>query len=977
MFKYFFNSSRKSSNIIAKQTNLVNYFKFQNFSGKDKNISENKRIKLSDIFKKKKEELMNEKQDTNKPFIINNSKDQILNLKEEKSLGIKEEDEKRKKPSTLKKVYSPIREMKEEKYTEKQEEEYKKKILSMKTKDSVIKGLKELLARGQKEEDTNQQLKMKNRDSLIPELKEGKDEENEENEKKKISNFNMRDSQKIRPRRKNSRTNNYRSNIIENMNEENKKPLIMKISYSHNKELKEKDASEQKEDEESKKKLIIMKKSISKTLSSRNQETSEPKEEEESNKKPIIMKKRELLISKSNRRKALEKNEEIKKKFITLKMSENHLRKLKERETSEQKAEEEMKKQSIIRNSQSTISEFKNQDASIVKESEEKIKQLEEKKSGSDISKTIDQEPLRREQKTIRIIDSLITKSQEEKSSEKKEIPLIMKKKEIVNLQLKDNEASTIKEELGLKPITLKKIDSSNQEKIEEKAQERKKEDAKKLSISKLKESFSKKLKEEKPLQNKEENKKKILTMKKSDYLLKKLKEKANFEENGENREIDNKSSTDISQLQKTNFSKESEEFDKSISSFEENIDSLLTSSKGSETLTSNNTPKRVLKKPFYSIKEKEKNDQVDYEEFIKFSEDVDENEALEKNQVKKPIMVMKKRNKVNFVKRLHDLNRNGFDSNEEYYDYINLEEESLNMSKEENNDSTKITKKNDEEVLRYMCAPLNMQKMEDINYKWQQFFVSSSRVLPDMNRAINNKPDNVYYDFIRDIHDEFTDKQLLFAIKNMLINEDLLKPYEIIFSFKDLFSRLKSNGTFELSSKVNILMIYEIFFLFDLVEYKFKFEDISLNSINASILDMINMLVDYQRFYLTEFKIEDNIMILKAMIDKGVIDIYSIKKFLMNYSEIDIVNTLMGCIYNVRYFNNEYNLNLSIFSILDNYLKICKNNNELNFIENEQFKFLVKKLFNEVNIIIFYINYLVFEIDERRQNFTKRYYFQ
>jgi len=274
-----------------------------------------------------------------------------------------------------------------------------------------------------------------------------------------------------------------------------------------------------------------------------------------------------------------------------------------------------------------------------------------------------------------------------------------------------------------------------------------------------------------------------------------------------------------------------------------------------------------------------------------------------------------------------------------------------------EDNESSPKTKKGDEEeILRYTCAPLNMQKIEDIKYKWQQFFITSTRVIPDINRAINNKPDPVYYEYIRDLLDEFNDKQLLFAMKNILLNEDLIKGYEMLYIFKDLFFRLKSHGTFDLSSKVNIVMLYEVFFLFDLIEYKMKSEESSINLINGNIMQMIFMIIDYQRFFFPEFKIEENLMILKAMIDKNVIDIYLIQKFLMLYSEIDIVNTLKDCTYKLKYFNTEYNLNLSIFYILDNYVKVCKINFEWQSLETTEFRFLIKRIITEV--ILFIINF-------------------
>lgn len=329
------------------------------------------------------------------------------------------------------------------------------------------------------------------------------------------------------------------------------------------------------------------------------------------------------------------------------------------------------------------------------------------------------------------------------------------------------------------------------------------------------------------------------------------------------------------------------------------------------------------------------------------FTGNPDKNEIPKTQKViNKPIKVMKK----NTFRK--------FDSNKPFNpdnmnEMVQMDEiigdEPTGLLNQTDSEALNKQKGEEEEILRYMCVPLNMQKIEDIKYKWQQFFISSTRVIPDINRSINNKPDSVYYEYIRDLLDEFTDKQLLFAIKNILLNEDLIKGYEMLYIFRDLFFRLKSHGTFDLSSKVNIVMLYEIFFLFDLIEYKIKSEESSINLINGHIMQMIFMIVDYQRFFFPEFKIEENLMILKAMMDKNVIDVYLIKKFLMQYSEIDIINTLKDCIYKLKYFNTEYNLNLSIFYILDNYVKVCKINQEWQSLETTQFKFLIKRMITEV----------------------------
>ena len=108
-------------------------------------------------------------------------------------------------------------------------------------------------------------------------------------------------------------------------------------------------------------------------------------------------------------------------------------------------------------------------------------------------------------------------------------------------------------------------------------------------------------------------------------------------------------------------------------------------------------------------------------------------------------------------------------------------------------------------------------------------------------------------------------------------------------------------------------------------------------------------MIVDYQRFFFSEFNIEENILILKTMMDKNIIDVYLVKRFLEQYSELDIIETVKECKYKIKYFKTEYDLNLSIFFILDNYVKISKINFEFENFSDKNFQFLIKKLILEV----------------------------
>ena len=85
-------------------------------------------------------------------------------------------------------------------------------------------------------------------------------------------------------------------------------------------------------------------------------------------------------------------------------------------------------------------------------------------------------------------------------------------------------------------------------------------------------------------------------------------------------------------------------------------------------------------------------------------------------------------------------------------------------------------------------------------------------------------------------------------------------------------------------------------------------------------------------------------------MVNKNMIDLYSIKRFLSEYSTEKILSGLDDCIYRLRYFNNEYNMNFSIFFILDKFVKVCKENKQLDYAKNSKsFISLVRKLFSKV----------------------------
>jgi len=425
-----------------------------------------------------------------------------------------------------------------------------------------------------------------------------------------------------------------------------------------------------------------------------------------------------------------------------------------------------------------------------------------------------------------------------------------------------------------------------------------------------------------------------------------------------------------IKTLKKNDFylKNKNNNINKKSESNKEFSDESFTSSKGDYSEKENFSSKKPIvlkafKNTYYSDSQNEtkfanknKFKYFDYEKDINIEESLDmiiNNASADKNEKTSKDEELKQNNKKENTKNLRILKKSDYDFSDNSLINKTLNNESFNNidSQKEKSKNISIEDLENEEILRYMCPPLNMQKMEDIKFKWQQFFISSQRVIPDINRSINNKPDPIYYEYIKDLIDEFTDKQLLFALKNTLLHEDVMRGYDMMFIFKDLFFRLKSHGTFDLSSKLNVIMLYEIFFLFELIEHKIKNEDNSINTISRLIMQMIYMTIDYQRFFFSENKIEENLMMLKAMHDKNVVDIYLIKKFLKQYSEIDIINTLKDCNYKIKYFKTEYNLNLTIFYILENYVKICKINKEWESINDQKFKFLVKRLITEVRL--------------------------
>lgn len=222
-------------------------------------------------------------------------------------------------------------------------------------------------------------------------------------------------------------------------------------------------------------------------------------------------------------------------------------------------------------------------------------------------------------------------------------------------------------------------------------------------------------------------------------------------------------------------------------------------------------------------------------------------------------------------------------------------------------------------EDLKYMSHPVI--KRENLK-KWETFFTSQSRPLPDINRAINNSPDSVYKDYFNDLKGEFNEKQILFAIKNMYLQYDPTAAMRHFDLYKELFSRATSSG-FDFLSKTNLIMLMEVLHCLNLKE-NFVWTPSTLESYADSQLKIntvINRSIDGIRVLAPLFSKQEYLFILKVLLDKNVFDIYLVRRFFELHSPTQLENMLDELSYKITYFNQEVKLNATLMYIIDQFI--------------------------------------------------------
>jgi hypothetical protein len=242
------------------------------------------------------------------------------------------------------------------------------------------------------------------------------------------------------------------------------------------------------------------------------------------------------------------------------------------------------------------------------------------------------------------------------------------------------------------------------------------------------------------------------------------------------------------------------------------------------------------------------------------------------------------------------------------------------------------------EETFNEIAIPLDMRS--SINRKWEQFFKRQGRVIPDINRSINNFPNVVYFDFIFDYKSTFNDKQLLFAIKNIFLHKNpyiFSKTYELL---KEIYVKFYHRKDFDLTNKSSILMLMEVLHLyhFDTIDPKEK----EIN-VRGKLIDILEKVIDPLRLFSSAMTDQELVFIMKVLFDRNYLDAYLMDRLIKRIMGSDF-ETKMS--YKILYFQVEVDLKISVLKFFDKYIKFCKTsfqNNE-NTIKYQEMKNIIEK---------------------------------
>jgi hypothetical protein len=252
---------------------------------------------------------------------------------------------------------------------------------------------------------------------------------------------------------------------------------------------------------------------------------------------------------------------------------------------------------------------------------------------------------------------------------------------------------------------------------------------------------------------------------------------------------------------------------------------------------------------------------------------------------------------------------------------------------------------------------------------KWEKFFRKNSKPFLDMNRAVNNTPNYRFLDFFNDLKKQLNDDQLLFATKNILINE--LSPNVTSLEVNSILHHKITYQNMDTGSKQNLLGIAEIYYLMPfLVRYP---------SYHSQLL-IFDSIINSIKFFAYDFSVEEYLFILNVLlVHYNLYDSYLIQVLFerFNSKHFDEVFSEKK-VYKIKYFGNPVNLSKNVLQVMDNYIKYTKSTKDkipeknLKIIENTMDSF-VQHLNDETvsisdlsGVIIDFSNiFSVFEFDE------------
>jgi hypothetical protein len=238
---------------------------------------------------------------------------------------------------------------------------------------------------------------------------------------------------------------------------------------------------------------------------------------------------------------------------------------------------------------------------------------------------------------------------------------------------------------------------------------------------------------------------------------------------------------------------------------------------------------------------------------------------------------------------------------------------------------------------------------------KWLRFFTDvQSRLIPNTNLAIKNGISPEVEEFFWDMRKNMNDKQVIFYLKNFLLNS----KGQILYSYNEVIREVATKliqqrtATVDVFDKNSLMLCIELLRLLPDNPYNpaFKPHDDDENFLFDTRNDLIRKIDPGLKLHSKYFTLEEYVFVLSTLLEKGYYDLYLVKNFFERFPGEELIITLDGFKHPIMYFGNRIDLTTAVLTIADKYIRFSEFTRDSVF---PLFSDFVEKLIIKVRMLI------------------------